>query len=280
MAKQQKKVDPKKDLPATTDEGGDLVMMTDQRPDYIRQDDVRGTEKLGLADLIIPRLEIVQGLSPAVKPGDPGYIKGAEQGMLNNSVTRYLYGDSVRLVPVHYAIQYLVWRDRKAADAHNKSPAGKANKVPTDGFFGAYMTQDEAQKRADEEGGDKQFIGVIDTPTHLCLLIDFKQGRVEEIMVSMPRTKAKISRQWNTMVKLAGGPRFGRVYEATTVLTKNDQGDFYNFNIAQIGFPAKRLYERAEKLYKQIDAGKRKIVMDVSDLAHQNDDGAQPGAEM
>lgn len=238
-------------------------------PDYIRKDDRRGTENLGIQDLVIPRLEIVQGLSPAMKRGDPGYINGAQQGMLNNSVTRELYGDVVQLIPVHFAVQYLVWRDRKLAEA---------KKLPTDGgFFGAYPSLEEAKERAETEGGEDAAIVVIDTPTHLCLLLNRKEGRIDEIMMSMPRTKAKISRQWNTMVKLAGGPRFSRAYEVKTVLQKNPKGDFYNFSITPLGFPPKPLFDKASALYDSINKGERKVVMDTKDLG--DGEVAEEGAD-
>lgn len=234
-------------------------------PDYIKKEDRRGTENLGMADLVIPRLEIVQGLSPAIKRGDPGFIQGAQQGMMNNSVTRALYGDVVQLIPVHYMVQHLVWRDRKLAEA---------KRLPTDGgFFGAYPNAEEAKARAEQEGGENAAIVVIDTPTHLCLLLNRAEGKIEEIMVSMPRTKAKISRQWNTMVKLAGGPRFSRAYEVKTVLQKNPKGDFYNFSIVALGFPPKPLFDRASSLYESVSKGERTIQMDTKHMVPGGEEG-------
>lgn len=235
-------------------------------PDYIQKGDKRGTENLGMGDLVIPRLEIVQGLSPAVKKGDPGFIEGATAGQLNNSVSRQLYGESVWVIPADYSVQYLVWRDRKMVDAHNANSANRASKLPTDGgFFGAYPDAHKAKERADLEGGEKSCIVVVDTPTHLCLLLNAETGEPEEVMVPMPRTKAKVSRQWNTLVKMAGGPRFSRAYEVKTVLQKNAQGDFYNFAIQPVGFPPKQVYQRAEALYEAMQKG-RVVTMDVTGL--------------
>lgn len=246
----------------TKEQEHSLVVVQDQVPDYIKQEGNRGSENVTMEDMVIPRLEIVQGLSPAVKRGDPGYIDGAKLGDLNNSVTRKLYGDEIFLVPVHFSVQYLVWQQRRYIDpATNKE-------VSTDGgFFGAYPTQHEAQARADQEGGLAKGIEVLDTPQHLCLSVDRETGDVEEIMVSMPRTKAKISRQWNSLIKLAGGDRFSRVYRLGTELQKNTQGDFYNFSVKQAGFPSKNLYERAEALYEVVSKGERRVVMDVTGLS-------------
>jgi len=233
---------------AKKEEPAAMVISQTNAPDYIRQGEGRGNENVTTEDLVIPRLEIVQGLSPAVKRGDPGFIKGAAPGMFTNSVTRQLYGEEVVLVPVHFSVQHLVWRDRKLAQELKLSAEG--------GFFGSYPTAAEAQRRADEEGGSGAAVVVVDTPTHLCLLLNPETGEADEIMVSMPKTKAKISRQWNSMVKLAGGDRFSRAYKATADLQKNDKGDFYNFKMELLGFPSKDIYTKAEALYKAVAGGK------------------------
>lgn len=234
-----------------------LVMVGTSAPDYVKSGTSRGNENVTTADLVVPRLEIVQGLSPAVKRGDPGFIKGAAPGMFNNSVTRQLYGEEVTVIPVHFSVQYLVWRDRKMAEEKKMDIQG--------GFFGAYTTAAEAQRRADEEGGADKAIVVQDTPTHLCLLINPETFETEEIMIPMPKTKAKISRQWNSLIKLAGGDRFSRAYKMGADLQKNQKGDFYNFKVDLVGYPAKSIYEKAEALYKAISGGQRRT-MDVDNL--------------
>lgn len=258
---------PTANVPATKPKPA-MVLVQNEAPGYINTETQRGSENVGMADLVIPRLEIVQGLSPAVKRGDPGYIQGAAPGMLNNSVTRKLYGDSALLVPVHYSMQYLVWRDRKLAEQLKIGSEG--------GFFGAYSSMEEAQKRVDQEGGASKAIVVIDTPQHLCLLIDPETYEAEEIMMSMARTKAKISRQWNTMIRLAGGDRFSRVYKISTIFEKNAKGDYYNFHVEQAGYPAEALFRRAEDLYRTVSAGERRMVMDITGM---DQEGTAPASD-
>lgn len=269
----------KANVPATTGGSMELVPLAKQMPGYISKEDKRGTENLGMADLVIPRLEIVQGLSPAVKRGDPGFIQGATAGDLNNSVSRQLYGQKVWLISVDYSIQYLVWRDRKMVEAHNA--ANPRNKLPTDGgFFGAYPTAEEAKERATAEGGEDQCIVVVDTPTHLALLLNGETGGMEEVMVPMPRTKAKISRQWNTLIKMAGGPRFSRVYEVATALQKNAKGDFYNFQIVPLAYAPEPAFKRAEALFEALAKGTKTVRMDDRHMGPAETSGDEPGSKM
>lgn len=265
MVAKAKKPEPKKPEPRTavsTDvKEKSLVLIQDQVPEHLQgrtQGAGRGSENVGTEDLVIPRLEVLQALSPMCVKGEAEYNKDAEPGMLTNSVTRQLYGKEVFVVPVHYSKQWLVWKDRQKGG----------------GFFGAYPDAEAAKVRVTEEGGEKAGIEAIDTPTHLCLLVNRETGDVDEVIVSMPRTKAKISRQWNSMIRMAGGDRFARVYRVTSQHEKNQKGDFYNFAIAQSGFPSKGLFAKAERLWQSIDKG-RTFKMDTTGF----DPGAQPGGD-
>lgn len=229
----------------------------------------RGNDNVGVEDLTIPRLEIVQGLSPAVKPNDPGYIEGAKQGDLINSVTNRVYGRDVFLVPVHFTKQWLVW---KSFDQGG-------------GFFGAFNSPAEAETKKAEvvEGGEKaEFIEVVDTPTHLCLLVNHAEGRIDEVMIPMTKTKAKVSRAWNTMIRMSGLDRFARVYRITTAMEKNKKNqEYWNYVLSQAGAPAKPLFDLAERLFLQIKRGEKSVVMDTKNMGNGGDSvGDDSTAEM
>lgn len=249
-----------------SEDGGALILMHDQVPEHLQgktQGAGRGSENVGTEDLVIPRLEVLQALSPMCTRGEAEYNPSAEPGMLANSVSGQLYGKEVFLVPVFYSKQWLVWKDRTQGG----------------GFFGAYPSPEEAKDRADQEGGEKAGVQVVDTPIHLCLLVNRDTGGIDEVTVPMPRTKAKISRQWNSMVRMAGGDRFARVYRVTTAQEENQKGKFFNYVVAQSGFPAKSLYDKAEKLYESISKGRTwtmdKTGYDPSDGASDGGDGAE-----
>lgn len=254
-------------VPAQQEGGGALILMHDTPPAHIQTGQGRGSENVQTDDLVIPRLEIVQAMSPCLDPNNEAeYIKGAKIGDLINSVTNQNYGREVFVVNVHYTKQWLVWKDRKQGG----------------GFFGAYPNPEEAADRVEQEGGKNAGIEAIDTPTHLCLIVDRENGRVDEILVSMPRTKAKVSRAWNSMIRLAGGDRFGRVYRLTTAQEKNKRNEAYqNFVVAQSGYPAKPLFDKAEKLWQSVSSGGRTIKMDTKGYDPAADgDGDTSSAEM
>ena len=238
---------------------------------HIKHGQNRGSENVSSEDLVIPRLEIVQAMSPHLKEGDPKYNPQARAGMLFNTVTGQLYGKETFIVPVFFQKMWNVWMARKDKD----------DKPLPGGFFGSYQSPEEAADRQKKEGGEEKYIEVIDTPQHLCLLVDAGgSGTVSEVMLSMPRTKAKVSRNFNSMIRLAGGDRFSRVYRITTQLQKNPKGDFYNYAISPCGHPVKALYDRAEKLYAVVSSGQRRVVAHEDPAEGPGGDDNDANAEM
>lgn len=73
-----------------------------------------GLEGVGASDLIIPRLAILQALSPQLVKKDAAYIAGAEVGMIADVGTGEIYPDGVLFLPVLYRKQWLQWAPRKS----------------------------------------------------------------------------------------------------------------------------------------------------------------------
>ena len=152
--------------------------------------------------------------------------------------------------PVLFRKQFLLWGDRKQ---NNK------------GFRGAYDTAVEADsERAATEKPDTWQI--IETGQHLVLLVH-EDGTTEEIMISMGRTKLKVSRNWNTLVRLNGNDRFSRQYIVHSIEDEAPAGAFYNLSVANSGFPTQEIYQRAEHLYQSINTGERSVVVDTKEEA-------------
>lgn len=233
------------------------ALFSDEVPDFLKdQTTARGSENVGADDLVIPRLELVQDLSPCRKKSDPNYIEGIEEGMLYNNVTRQNYGTEALVIPVFFRKEWLIWKDRNEGG----------------GFRGAFATEAEANAAmADLEDGDK--CEVVDTAQHFCLLIQPETSKVEEIVISMNKSKMKVSRKWNSLIRMNGGDSFARVYRVGTVSEKNSKNqDYYNLVISPAGFPTKDLYQRAEKLYEAIASGAVQVNRDFE----QASEGGEP----
>jgi hypothetical protein len=206
---------------------------------------------------------LVQALSPARDKKSDQYINGAEEGMIYNNVTRELYGEAVMVVPVAFSKEWLVWKDRKAA-------GGGAG-----GFRGAYATEEDAEN----------FINSVDEPNLLntetnqhFVLVVHPDGRLEEAVVSCSKTKMKISKKWNSLIRLAEGDSFSRIYRLGSSQEQNAKGEaYYNLTIAPLGYVTATIYQAAETLHEQVRSGA--VVADrgeTSDAAEETKAGGKP----
>jgi len=234
----------------TVAQGTDVI----ERPSYMG-DTGRGSEEVGINDVTIPRLSIIQDLSPQHKKNKAEYIEGAEVGMLFDTVTMGLYSQSVIFVPVYYRLEWVIWKNRDAGG----------------GFIGAYPSQQDA---VDAVGAhplagqttekEEPVLEIQDTAQHFGLLMDpnspAEDPRATEIVISMSRSQLKPSRQFNSQIRIATGDRWERYYRLSSVETQNAAGqDYWNWKIEQLGFVSEQVFAQAEMLYEAVIAGSRDV---------------------
>jgi len=209
------------------------LAFTAEAPAWMNQGPARGSEEVKSTDMVLPRLEIVQAQSP-IKETDPEI----RDGQLFNSVTQQVIGDLAYFVPVYFRVEYLIWKDSDEGG----------------GFFGSFNSMAAAEVRRAEvinDGENPEFIEIVDTPVQYGLLVKPGTTVGEQIVISMAKTKAKVSRKWNAMIQLAGGDRFSRVYKITTFTDENRLGKkFKNFVVQPAGYTPESVYRQAEALYE------------------------------
>jgi hypothetical protein len=237
-----------------------------ERPSYLGEES-RGSEEVTIQDITIPRLSMVQDLSPQRKKNNAEYIEGCEEGMTFNTVTNELYADPVIFVPVYFRLEWLVWKHRDAGG----------------GLQGVCATQEEAVAlvAAHPLAGqltEKQepVLEVQDTAQHFGLLLDpnspAEDPRATEIVVSMSKSQLKPSRQLNSQVRIAGGDRFERYYRLSAVQVDGARGEYYNWKVEQLGFVAEKVFAQAEALYESVVSGKRDVERDDATSEEEVDD--------
>lgn len=95
-------------LPATQPKGGALVAHDDDFSQYAGQ----GMENVTAGDILIPRIAILQDLSPQLKERKPEFIAGAAVGDICDVGLGEVYKDGLLFVPVYYVKQWLEWAPR------------------------------------------------------------------------------------------------------------------------------------------------------------------------
>lgn len=222
-------------------------------PDYLRKEGPgKGNENVHTEDLVIPRLGIIQDLSPELDADNPEkYIAGAKVGQMFNSLTRELY-DNVLLCNLFFRKEFTVFVKRSAGG----------------GFRGAYPTEAEAiaAVEASDKPGDME---VVETGQHFCLILSgpVEQKVLGEVVVSCTITKLKVSRNWNSLIRLRGGDRYAGTWNLGTVKEKNKAGQPYrNFVVSPGPWVKEEIYKLAEFTYSEILSGKKDVERTSDDV--------------
>lgn len=235
-----------------------MAMFTNERPDFVT-DHGRGSEGVSTNDLSLPRLSIIQDLSPQRKKDKDAYIPGAEEGMIFNTASNALYDGPLIIVPCFFRSEFVAWKDRNQGG----------------GFGVACATEQEAEewiaKQDDPAAWDVSY-----THQHFALLVhpDSTEERphIEDVVISMSRSQLKPSRKLNTMIQQAGGDRFSRAYKLTVVGDRGPKGEFFNWKFDSLGFVPKYVYDRAEAVYEAVKAGTRDVSRE--DVSAEREDPA------
>ena len=205
-----------------------------------------GLENLTADDLTIPRLKILQALSPEVNKRDGKYIEGSASGDITNTVTKEIYPENEGCVvlPVAYRRMFLEWQPRESG--------GGLVKQHLDPNILSQTTKDKTGSDMLENGNYIQT-----SATHYSLVVD--GDSYHQVMIPMAGTQLKKSRTWNSVMaslkvkssegKIFTPPSYSHKYRLTTVAESNDRGQWFGWNIELVGVLSDEemfLYEAAK----------------------------------
>jgi hypothetical protein len=210
----------------------------DQLPAHLQHGTGAGNENVSSSDMTIPRLDVLQQLSPQLDPTSPKYIEGAKLGQVFNSLSGDLYTHCF-VVNLHYDVRFQVFKKRKFGG----------------GFEGSFATEAEALAHLDSQSLPRDQYDVAETAIHKCLLLD-DEGRPDQpVLIYMSGSKMKVSKDWNSAIRLKDprADRFASVWTLSSTGEKNKQGQPYqNFKVDFAGWAGADLYEAAKQAYTGI----------------------------
>jgi hypothetical protein len=204
-------------------------------PEWLKKGN-RGSEEVESNDIILPRIDVIQAISPQIKKNDPKLIAGAEAGMLFNTLTSELYpAKGITFVPVLFRKEWVAFKDRKKGG----------------GFKGAWPFKQEAEAKAAVAAmEDADDIELLESHNHIGFVLK-ADGTKEQAVISCTKSKIKFSRKLNSLVTLAGADRFAKAYVVMPVEATNQSGDdYYTFDAKTLGYVSKEIYEEAEAAYE------------------------------
>ena len=220
-------------------------------------DSGKGLGNISQDDLALPFLKILGQLSPEVNKRDGKYVKGAEPGMIFNSVTGDLYDGAkgIQVVPCHYKLEYIEWRDRGEGSGAPVAIHSSASDIMTK------TTRDASFKDRLPNGNY-----IERTASHFVIV----NGQTPSTaLIAMKSTQLKISRKWNSMmagIKLKGKnglftpASFSHIYQLKTIQQSNDKGTWFGWEVSKIG-PVQdtTLYQQAKTFAENVSKGDVKV---------------------
>lgn len=234
------------------------------------EDSGSGFEETSAESFAIPFLSILQSGSPQVKKSDGAYIKGAEEGMLYNSVTGELYGEEgVEVIPCHYTHRFIEWKTREAGGGF------VAEHLPSDPIVTATVRDDKGRNIT--SNGTQ----VSDTRNHY-VLIRTADGLTPAIM-SLSSSQLKKSKKWMSMMQgqkiknpttgmFEQAPMFSNSYRVTTVPESNDKGSWFGYDFKLSGKVTDvSEYAEAKNFSHAIKAGQTRVERNMETEAPSNE---------
>ena len=258
-------------------------------PEHMRKDIGKGLENLSQGDYEMPRLKLLQGISPELLEKD-----GLKAGWFYHTLTEDRVGENngLRVVPIYIDKRYVLWRPRhdgggilaRADDGVHWNPGvgefevfvdkAKTKKVkwvlaPTVaasrlGQWGTYDPDDPKSPPA----ATQCYVVVVMSPDN---------PELGPMALMLQRSTIRVARKLMGKLQVSRAPSFGTVFTMDSVLDQNANGDkFYNFRFTMDGFVQDaEEYNMYAKLHEQF----KKSGVQVKDLEGADEAGEVPQDE-
>jgi hypothetical protein len=267
----------KSNVPAKAGAKANAIAVAD---DFFQQNAGAGLDNVTAADMLVPRLAILQSLSDQLKKRHSAFIEGAEVGDICDVATGALFKDPILFLPCFYKKEYLEWIPR--------ANGGGLTAIHPDATILEQCSRNERKEYVLPNGNTiaetAQFYG-----------FNLSAGRMP-CFIPMASTQLKKARKWITMatsekLRRADGseftaPLFYRSYVLGSAEESNNQGEWSGWTVDRgpalpemdfDGTPWGAIAQQAAEFRLQIMAGEAKG--DISDMNSDIVNGGGAGDE-
>lgn len=204
--------------------GGKEIVSLDE--EFARDADAKkfreGIDK-GAASL--PFLGILQGLSPQVQRGTPGYVEGAAPGRIFNSVTKELY-DSVDVSVLRMTHTYCWWVKREEGGGFKgEEPSSPAL---DEEFQELWKRRDEKNRCITKDG-----LEMTDHRNFIVTLFRTPPKTNIPVVISMTKSQLREARNWiyNLIADSVQNNLQSEIWTLSTTLVKRKENSWYVWQV-------------------------------------------------
>lgn len=244
-------------------------------PEYLRKAPktaAAGLENVEQRDMTLPRLALAQALTPQLSKSDPKYIHNLQPGMYFNTITGYVYGETVKVVPL------LMYKTRI-----------RFNPIEVGG--GIRCQAQDARHGVGDPGGDcevcefARFAPDAKRPEcdlfyNYAALAFADEAPLDPsaiLVVSLKSTAIKVAKTWNSLMRLRNTDAFAGVYEFTSAEVKRDNQRWFTPVVKGAGFVSEEQYKLAQAMYQMVKEAQQAGKLKVDDEENAIDE--EPGSK-
>jgi hypothetical protein len=222
----------------------------DFTPAFLQQGSGRGKENISKDDLTLPRVKLLQPLSPEVS------LNEEKPGTMINSITGKNYGKELEFIVINHFKSRIYWKDREegggiacaAPDAvHPRTLTGKIvvddAELDVPESCAACLLKDW-NNDVDAENRAPRCTAYYNFPILIA-------GEASPVVLSMERTKIKAARKLLSLAAYSGGNYdiFARKYQLSVIIEKKNDVTWFSYDVKAIGFVTEAEYKQAEAVY-------------------------------
>lgn len=256
-------------------------------PAFMRDDADLGKENILREDMEVPRLKLMQGLSPELEEYD-----GLRPGYFFHTAAEYIFDGPFIGVPIFMSREYILWRPRdsgggilaRATDGIHWSPDHGKFEVQLDKKDGGAKVTWELAKTVQQSGlanwgtmnpADK------DSPPAATLMYNYLLGFPElpdlpPAVLTFQRSSIKSGRKFNNRIQAVRAPLFGLKFEFSAGDDSNSAGQgFKNIVVKSVGMvDDEELFNNYKAMHMQL----RERGLNIRDMESLQDSEGDTGA--
>lgn len=227
-------------------------------PEFMKGLAGAGTENLGAADVEVPRIKLLQALSPEVQEGD------FKANTFFHTVAEESLGSEVEIIPVFIEQSFILWRPRNSGGGILARSMDGIHWTPAVGEFDVKLNSGKQVKwklaptvaasgLADWGSSDPDDPNSQPAATRMYNVVvvmpDFVS--LSPAVLTMQRSAIKVARKFIGRLRLSNAPAFGQKFIMSGVKDSSTAGEFFNFKFTPNGLVEDRVtFDLCRELYE------------------------------
>lgn len=252
-------------------------------PEWMKGKAGEGVELIRAEDVEIPRIKLIQALSPEA-------TEGASPGAFWHTIMLEHLGPSLEVVPVYVDLRYILWRPRKAGGGILARSWDGATWEPDRGEFTVTLDNGRtavwrlaprvAQSGLAEWGSsdpsDPQSPPAATRMYNVVVMLPHRPD-LSPAVVTFQRSSVKVARRFIAQLKISSAPSYGMRFRMYAEKERNRQNqEYFNFRMASLGLVEdERSYRAYQQVYQNFKNNRFTIKGGEEGLQHEAEEAGE-----